>query len=343
MVKCCKYPFEKIRIQYDGKVYFCCDEHCNFYDIGNIYEDSFEDIWYGPKAQEFRKSVFEGSYKYCNLDICFCNNGSNLKDIKEDYIKNPPYPTVIDISLCRSCNIKCKTCRDDLKVETPKNTEFLNSIFDKLISICKNANTVFLNGSGELFVSPFLKSVTQTISSKYPKIRFDIISNGLLCDEKHIKDFGLENKLDCVSISVHAGKKKTYKNIVRGNNWDVVQKNLKYLSRLKKQGDLKSFNLNFVFHSLNFREMPAFVKLANKYGATACFWAFRKWNDETKMFRRYHRYTCWKPDHPDYNEFIKVLGKLKNMKGYVLKEEYFRKLQASIKTKVPFWKRFFKK
>ena len=337
MVKCCKYPFERIKIQWNGDVYLCCDIECKFYKVGNIYEDSFEDIWYGERAQEFRKSVFDGSYKYCDLDTCFYNNSYSLKDFEESFIKNPPYPKIVDLAYIPTCNVRCRTCRDELYVETKEHLEQYNKIFDKIVDMCKNAEEVYLDGAGEVFASSYLKSLIKTISEKYPKIKFNIVSNGLLFDEKHVKDFGLEGKLLVVDISVHASTRKTYEYIVRGGNWNVLQSNLKYLSKLKKQGILKSFRLNFVFNSLNFREMPAFVKMARKYGAIAYFWAFRKWNNGTEMVKNYEKYTCWEPNHPDYKDFVKILEKLKSMKDYVFYEEYFREFQKSIKVKISLW------
>ncbi len=335
MVKCCKYPFERVNIEYNGQVTFCCPAFNNEYMLGNIYEDSFEDMWFGEKAQEFRKAVLDGSYKYCNLDFCQEFKEENFSNFEDKDIANIPYPKTVHLSYVWSCNTRCQTCRDELYVESNDTTIAYNKISDKIINICKNAELIYLNGSGEVFTSNHLKSLIKSISEKYPNAKFELISNGLLFDEKHVKDFGLEGKLKGANISIHAATKKTYEFIVRGGHWEQLQKNLKYLSELKKQGKIKTLCFNFVFHSLNFKEMPAFVKLANRFGAEAHFWRFRKWHDKTRMLRNYDRYTCWEPDHPDYNEFIKILGKLKGMSGYVLNEAHFRKLQSEIKD--PWW------
>lgn len=50
----CRSPFKYVRILYNGDV-----ELCYKHAIGNIYEDTLFDIWFGEKAQSYRASVKE--------------------------------------------------------------------------------------------------------------------------------------------------------------------------------------------------------------------------------------------------------------------------------------------
>ena len=70
MKKCCIFPFERLNIESNGNVTFCCPSFNNNYFIGNIFTNSFEYMWYSKKAIDFRKSILNGTYKFCNLDIC---------------------------------------------------------------------------------------------------------------------------------------------------------------------------------------------------------------------------------------------------------------------------------
>ena len=336
MVHCCKFPFERLNIEWDGSATFCCPAYNNEYYLGNVFDDdaSLEDMWFGEKAQEFRKSILDGSYKYCNLNYCAERADYNFRDFNEKDIK-PEYPRMINLSYVSACNARCVTCRDKLITESKEDVDFYNKISDRIVNICKKAEIVYLNGSGEAFVSKHFNALVHRLAETYPKIRFHIQSNGLLFDEKHVRDFGLEGRLCNASISVHAATKKTYEKIVRGGHWEQLQKNLEYLSKLRNQGQIWDVSLIFVFHSLNYKEMPAFVKMAKKYGAIPHFWRFRNW-DSTEMCKNYEKYTCWDPKHKDYKKFLKVLNKLKRMDTYYrLDEEYFRKLQAQ--TKDPLW------
>ncbi len=319
VMKPCIIPFKRLTVEYDGNVSFCCPAYNNNYFIGNIFKDEFEDMWFGQKAQEFRKSILDGSYKYCNLDIC----ASYLNNDTTEVV----YPKFVNLNYSRACNVRCITCRD--KILTDDN-DYLDKFMDKFLKICSNVEVFYLIGGGEVFVSNHFKKLVNLLVKQTPNVKFILHTNGLLCDEKHIKDFGFDGRIRDIYVSVHAATKNTYEKIVRGGRWNQLQKNLKYLSDLKKGGKISKFYLMFVLHSLNYQDMPKFVKMANKLGAEAHFCRFRNWC-VPEMCRDYDKYTCWDPKHKDYKKFLKVLAKLKNMEGYILDEEFLKNLQSQVK------------
>ena len=316
--KCCINPYTHLEILEHGYCYFCCPSYVkNFISVGNIFEQTFEEIWYGKQATEFRKSILDGSYSKCDLKICPLEFETLFTD--ENYL-NPPYPEFVGLSYVKACNCRCITCRDNLYYESKENTEYYNQFKDRIVQLCSKAKQVYINGGGELFVSKHLRDVCREIVEVNPYVEFLLISNGLLFNEEHIKDFGIQNNLFDVQISIHAAKKKTYEKIMRGGNWDVLQKNLSYISRLKKQRKIIKLSFNFVVHSLNYKEMPKFVKMAQKFGAVPSFWRFRQWKSDTfcasemNKSGEYEKYTVWEKDHKDYKNFLKVMKKLKRMK-----------------------------
>ncbi len=323
MKPCCRYPFERVSICDDGSVSFCSPDYNHRYFIGNIFEQEFKDIWFGEKAQKFRKSVLNNSYKYCDLKTCSNYSDDNCAEFTESDVIKPKYPRIVDLNYLKSCDVRCLTCRDKLEMETNVKTSYYNDVIDDVVDLCRNARVVYLNGSGEVFASNHLKLVISTLVKNYPNLNFILHTNGLLCDEKHLKDFGLLDNIYEIFVSVPAATKKTYEKIVRGGYWKQLQKNLKYLSNLKKEGRFSSFNMVFLFHSLNYKEMPKFVKMANKLGVPVLFCKFRNWGDVSDMCRNYEKYTCWATKHKDYKKFLKVLHKLKKMSGYKFEESFF--------------------
>lgn len=65
-------------ITWDGKVLPCCFDKDAQHIMGDLNEDSFRDIWNGPRYRLFRKAVFTGR-KY--IDICR-NCTSGIKGVK---------------------------------------------------------------------------------------------------------------------------------------------------------------------------------------------------------------------------------------------------------------------
>ena len=74
-----------------------------------------------------------------------------------------------------------------------------------------------------------------------------------------------------VSVSVHSTNRETYKKILRHDAFDKILKNVELMSEWKKQGRIEQLEISFVTHLLNYKEMPDFVKLAQKLDAKAVF------------------------------------------------------------------------
>ncbi len=70
--RCARLWFNPV-ITWDGKVLPCCFDKDGEYVMGDLNEDSFREIWNGPKYRSFRKSILSGRYM---TDICRnCTSG----------------------------------------------------------------------------------------------------------------------------------------------------------------------------------------------------------------------------------------------------------------------------
>ena len=152
MKKICRHPFYSIQVQNTGEVYCCCCYWTNFYSFGNIFENTFDEIWNGEKAKEFRKQFIENSYKYCNLDVCEPYKYEMVPELISEY------PKQIEFSYDRRCNVRCIFCRNEKnKEEEEYNREKEKRIeenFDRVFfPVLKQAEFVELNSAGELFAS----------------------------------------------------------------------------------------------------------------------------------------------------------------------------------------------
>ena len=315
----CLDPFYNIIIGENGDCLFCCRAN---YFIGNIFEQSFEEIWYGKQATEFRKSILEKNFKYCDMSRC-----PSLGNYTFD-VNNLGYPKMVLLNYNRACNCRCVMCRDKLIVEDEKNLDFHKKFTDKIVEICKNAEIVYLNGVGELFVSKHFQNLINILIETYPSIKFDISTNGVLCNEATLQKFNMLDRLHNVYFSVHAATKDTYEKIVRGGIFDEVVKNAKFIGFLKSVGMVNIFNFSFVISSLNYQEMPKFVNLAKEVNALPNFWRLGDFWD-SDMCKNYKDYAVWDKDHKDYKKFLNVLKKLKNINGYKIEEPFLRALQAN--------------
>ncbi|WP_394848582.1 SPASM domain-containing protein [Pendulispora brunnea] len=68
----CVLPFRDLNIWADGKAVLCCDDWNESYVVGNLNEESLEQIWHGPALKKARELHMAG--RGADLDICrSCN------------------------------------------------------------------------------------------------------------------------------------------------------------------------------------------------------------------------------------------------------------------------------
>ena len=194
----CIAPFEHLTFSCDGSIFPCCPALVNNYTYGHIFQDStVEEIWNGEKAREFRQSILDGNFKYCNLDSCI-----SLKNLKDDPRYNSNFdenhkdtfaslPKEVHFHIDTACNARCITCRDEKQFMAQEVKKYDEMIEPVLIPLLKNAERVYLNGAGEIFASALCKKLVKRIIEVYPNIRFNLSTNGILANEETLKEFGI--------------------------------------------------------------------------------------------------------------------------------------------------------
>lgn len=293
----CTYPFESAQISMEGDVYVCCPPWCRSYSFGNIYKQSFDEIWNGQRAKDFRKQFINEDYKFCDLNLC-------VKDCSKTIVptETAPKPKTFIFCYDATCNVKCIFCRS---CHQKQDLSYFNDNMDNIINdMLENAENVVLSGVGEALFSPHSRKLIKRISEIFPDIKFSLISNGILCDEENLKELGIINKLISVTISLHAVNKETYDKLVINGNFDKVKENLKFISTLKQNRKLDNFILNFVVNAYNYKEMADYIKMAEAHGAKVGFLELLRLDSNEQV---YNELNIFDKNHPKYNDFVKVL------------------------------------
>ena len=295
---CCSFPFSVAEIDWDGNVYGCCTGYFIGYSFGNIFEQPFDEIWNGKKAQEFRQQFLDRNFKHCNFSIC---PKEFRKDIKPTLIA--PYPTRVQLNYDSICNARCIYCRDHhFKNDVSKFEEHFD---DVIVPLMKNAKLVNVTASGEIFASNYAKDLVNRIGKIYPDLKFYIYTNGIYCDEKHLREWGLWDRVDYFVVSMPAVTKETYDKIVMEGNFDNVIKNIEFLGTLKAANKISNLIINFVVTALNYKEMPAMVELAKKNHASVSFVTLTKLENNKNVYDSLAIAEESHPEHAQYMEIIK--------------------------------------
>ena len=297
----CGQPFEKIEIYENGEVYTCCPPFLQFYSIGNIFNEPFDEIWNGKKAQEFRQKMLNGDLSTC-LDIC------NRKFLNEKPTNNhklilDKYPEEISVSTDNICNINCTICRDN--GHNIQQKDFEQELEGAWLPVFKNAKIVRFGCSGEPFSSLKEKALIKKITEKYPNVRFQFHTNGILGSELILKELNVYDRIEIMTVSMHSATEEIYNKVCIGGNYQRVIQNLNLYSKMKKENLIQFFRMIFVVYSENYKDMTKFIELAEELGAEAQFWAYRK--NDTEIGRNYEKYSIIEPSHPLNKDLVNML------------------------------------
>lgn len=304
--KVCRRGLNDIWInEADGRVRMC--GWTNFF-IGNLTENTIEEIWNGELANEFRKSMLDGSYRYCNHSKCpHCAN-DELEQLMADY-EVPELPTVCSLSYQLQCNYACKFCRTEPYKTCECERDKYLKIEKEVKKMLPHLKTLMSNGAGEFFCSDSIIKLIE--NEKLNKdINICIETNGSLFNEKNwqrIKKLGEHNL--SVAVTVHSFNEDTYR-YLSGTMLPVAQviHNLEFISELRKKNIVNRFEIATVVCERNFREMPEYVK--------KCLNDFTMDTIRLRFFEPYGVMdvnTEWFYDvrneyHPYHDEFEKVMS-----------------------------------
>jgi len=299
----CLRPFVNLVLHNEGQVSPCCREFLKC-DAGNIEKQNLDEIWNGEIYTDLRQRILKGDYSMCNRDICCMYMPGSVDEIPSDYKKGPK---VFTISYDFECNYRCITCRDTIITNTPQEMALYENVYSpKIKKIIKNVEVINLLGSGDPLFSRYSRHFMSEIVKEKPDIKFLLCTNGFLLDEKNLTDIGIQNNILGILISLNAVNRETYKKILRTDAFDRVMKNIELMAEWKKQGRIEWIRINFVTHLMNYKEMPDFVKLAQKLDITALFTVYRPW-ETAEYHKRYKEVAVFEPNNKHYKELAEIL------------------------------------
>lgn len=326
----CSVPFRRMVVdsRHDlcqtGDAIMCC--WLKTPPLGNILDQSVEEVWNGQNARGIRHTILDGSFKYCDRDACpylqtvmyEVQKREKVKDkelkkaIRDNLTILPHGPREIICCYDRSCNLACPSCRTKVIVENDKREEIL-AIQSKLDNeALKEVHILTISGSGDPFGSPLYRHWLQTMNKgKMPHLRqIHLHTNAQLWTPKMWSTISKETQelVKSAEISIDAATPKTYSINRRGGSFEKLLKNLEFISTLRTNGPLRHLKLSMVVQSNNFREMHDFVHLGRRYNADVVYFGkIRNWG--TFSEEEYKDRAIHLPDHPFYREFSDSIKK----------------------------------
>jgi organic radical activating enzyme len=322
----CSKPFkwfEITQVNGMGEVFLCCPSWLDT-PVGNLLHQPVEEIWNGEKVQEIRRSILDGSFRYCIRSRCaFLQTVSGpvekVIDVQDEdsrtAIENQlavlPYgPRQINCSYDRSCNLSCPSCRTEVMIEYERKDQILR-IQDRIQhEAFKDADYLYITGSGDPFGSPFFRKWLQTMKgADMPNLaEMRLHTNAQLWTPRMWRTIAedVRHLIKSAEISIDAASPETYAINRRGGSFETLLENLAFIAMLLKNGPLRQVTISMVVQENNFREMPDFVRLGKRFGFdTVYFSQLVNWG--TFSEGEFRRRAIHLPTHPRHAEFVELL------------------------------------
>ena len=338
----CSAPFNYTEV-YDDRQFLCCPSWLPI-DVndGNGIVSSFN----SEKSKEIRKSILDGSYKYCDEVQCPFLSRLKSNQIPKNFIPKTPesikhfesvtQPNIVNFCFDRSCNFQCPSCRNELINYTGKQRKSVDLKLKEVEEqISPYVKRLYLSGSADPFYSKsFRQFLINLDSNKFKQLKsIHLHTNASLWNEsmwdkmKSIHPF-----VNSCEISIDASTKETYETKTRiGGNWEVLLENLHFITKIST---IKHYIFSFVVQDTNYKEMYDFYRMIESYMSKREDKI--KWEVKTNVITNWGTYTddvfnqkdVSNPNHQEHSEFLIQLEKVKNLPNIV---HNFHHLYQSVK------------
>jgi len=313
----CSKPFKRAQIARSGLVFFCCQNWLPV-PIGNCFTKTFEEIWNSSVARKIRMTVLDGSLAMCKPELCPAMVSGLVENPRERrgyrrIIRGKTTelrkgPEQISLNYDFTCDLKCPSCRNHIEVLPEERKNHLILFQKELLEseVFRQVRRLTVSGAGEALASDvFLDLFARISRRRFPKLRITLRSNGLLLTREKWRELAnIQYAVDTISVSLDAATEATYERLRQKGVFPTILKNLTDFSFPSSKQSLK---LNFVVQEANFREMPAFVQLARRLGATTVAFT-RLLHTDAIPENTFNAMAIHLPTHPRHRELLAILG-----------------------------------
>lgn len=288
----CLMPWQSLMIDVTGKVQPCAyrgnyTNTENAEPLGNLNEQTLEEIWNGPVAQRVRSCMASGDLEGAGCGKCLCiSQGQALGldyDLDAPTAPSSPYtanlalkvdevlsgatvcesrPTVLYHTPDHRCNLFCQHCYQNLSRKasiTNKDNEA--GLLDLVPYL-----TRVVAGGGEPLILPFWRRfLASPAKEQNPHLNFSTTTNATILRDDVLRDIADFNKISII-ISLDGATKKTFETIRRPAKWETFLENARKLRALcSEKRSFFSFNISTM--KGNMRELPDFVRFCAEFEA----------------------------------------------------------------------------
>lgn len=280
----CRLPFTEVCIDEAGDVWpNCCPDWVEF-PLGNLLEQSWDEVWNGRRAQELRRSVHDGSLRHC--DAGWCPHLQTAQGGPGDHIVAPygerarldlpdealagavemaTGPTNVGMHYEPSCNLACPTCRSDIEMVSGDAAERMRRLHDTVeTEVLPHPRIISMTGTGDPFASRFLREFLIGFDrDRFPGIEtIHLHTNAILWTPAlWARMTGLHDIDVTTDISIDAARPATYELVRRPARWERLVDNLAFIGTIP---NVRSIGVSMTVSQPNVGELVEFHDLGRR-------------------------------------------------------------------------------
>ena len=242
--------------------------------IGNLLENTLEEIWHGETVQKIREAFKRGELLGCCEDICpDCINEWDTIRISEEEMQElernvKDVPEYLSLAYDERCNHACPSCRKCIMKVDEQYMADVHKITENIKPYINGVKQLVTNGIGDLFVTTEILDLLEGLEPTREDFSLWLETNGVLFKKNWPKLEHLSRYPITVSVTPNSFDRETYKYLAGGiDDLDKFEENMQFLTDLKHEGKINRIRLIMVVQDTNFRQIPEFIRRGIEYDA----------------------------------------------------------------------------
>jgi hypothetical protein len=321
--KFCPMPFTHLATGYKGDAFACCCPAWVPFAVGNVLDaPSADAVWNSEVAAEIRRSVHDGDFSYCSRTLCSYIAAQKLplkaeitdpllrRYIDERSVILEEVPQMVQLNHDPTCNLACPSCRTEIVVAKAEEQDAYAKAAQRVILplLRRVSGQSYISGGGEAFASRHYRSILAALNrTEYPELYLHLITNGQLATAERWRQFpDLPEMIDILSVSIDAARAETYERLRHPAKWPLLMKNLESMAEMRRSGSIRRLQFNFVVQEENYRQIPEFVELGNRFGVDS-IWFQRLTNYGAYVESAFAKADVTSPAHPEHAALLDIL------------------------------------
>jgi MoaA/NifB/PqqE/SkfB family radical SAM enzyme len=248
-----------ITINSDRTISCNCQDYDGTGHIGDLKQNSFEEIFFGPVAQKFRDDLAKGK-----IPIPTCARCGDLQRLKKS--ETPPKPRLpyrgVLLENTVICNVDCIGCAREgaANIRTKKTMplEELSQMADLTARL--GMQRIFYLNLGEPFLSPGITRELPILREKNPNAYIRVSTNGVLLNSDAKREAALN--LSDIQFSVHGTSDEMCGKYMMKGSFEKAFDAMKQMAAYRDARSLKMPVLEWKYLLFNWNDSPENIQKA---------------------------------------------------------------------------------